>query len=31
LRKADRVEHDTNEQMRLFKEIGHEGFSGKND
>ena len=30
LRKADRVEHDTNEQMRLFKEIGHEGFSGKN-
>ena len=31
LRKADRVEYDTNEQMRLFKEIGHEGFSGKND
>ena len=31
LRKADRVEHDTNEQMRLFKEIGHEGFSGKID
>jgi hypothetical protein len=31
LRKADRVEHDTNEQMRLFKEIGHEGFIGKND
>jgi SNF2 family DNA or RNA helicase len=31
LRKADRVEHDTNEQMRLFKEIGHEGFSGKKD
>jgi hypothetical protein len=31
LRKANRVEHDTNEQMRLFKEIGHEGFIGKND
>jgi len=31
LRKADRVEHDTNEQMRLFKEVGHEGFTGKVD
>jgi hypothetical protein len=31
LRKADRVDHDTNEQMRLFKEIGHEGFGRTND
>ena len=31
LRKADRVDHDTNEQMRLFKEIGHEGFGRAND
>lgn len=26
LRKAGRVESDTNEQMQLFKEIGHESF-----
>jgi len=31
LRKADRVEHDIKEQMQLFREIGHEGFSRKND
>jgi SNF2 family DNA or RNA helicase len=31
LRKADRVDHDTNEQMRLFKEIGHDGFGRTND
>jgi hypothetical protein len=28
LRKASRVESDTNEQMQLFKEIGHASFKG---
>jgi hypothetical protein len=28
LRKASRVESDTNEQMQLFKEIGHAAFKG---
>jgi hypothetical protein len=29
LRKSSRVESDTNEQMQLFKEIGHASFKGK--